>query len=534
MRDMSIQENGSPEGAHAASLRAVLEKRVHVSDRGRPEAVAKQHSQGKYTARERIALLVDPGSFLELGGLVEPERHTFDTENLQAPGDGVITGFARIDGRAVCLASYDFTVVGGSNGNVGELKMKRLATSALEHGTPLLFLLEGGGHRIQEGLDSRHFAAAGVGFFQVMAELSGYVPLVGAVLGMGFAGPSNFAGLCDYVVMVRGMSTMGLAGPVLVEASSGEKTDKMTLGGAETQVDKNGIAHAGADSEEQALALVRGYLSYLPTNAEELPPRVPARPPFAEAEKALSTIIPDSRSAVYDVKDVILGLIDEESLFEIQPTYARNVVTAFARIEGRAVGIIANQTAHLAGTLDSPACEKAAHFISVCDAFGLPLVYLIDVPGFLIGSQAEDSQLARRSARIVFELGQATVPRVSVVLRKGYGFGYYAMCGGRGFGADLAVAWPSAEICALSVEGAVDVAYRRQVNSAPDPAAARAALIARFRTQLGPLSAAEHFGIDDVIDPLETRAAIAHTLDRCPSRKKARATAKKRHGISPI
>ena len=528
----------TPAPSAPATTAQILEqlhaKRAGVSDKGRPEAVERQHRLDKYTARERISLLVDPGSFHEVGALVEPERNTFDTEGLQAPGDGVLTGFARIDGRPVCLTSYDFTVVGGSNGNVGEAKVLRLALSALEHGCPLVMLVEGGGHRIQEGLDSRHFAAGGSGLFQVMADLSGWVPVVAAVVGPGFAGPANVAAMADFVIMVRPTATMGVAGPFLVEASSGEKIDKWKLGGAETQVDQNGLAHRGADSEEEALAFVRDYLGYLPGNAGEPAPRRSARAPDAACEEALARLVPDNPRQPYDVLDVLRGIADIGSVFEIQPTFAANLVTAFVRIEGRPIGIVANQPRHLAGTLDAKACEKGAHFISVCDAFGLPLVYLIDVPGFLVGPEAEATLVARRSARLLFELGQATVPRISVVLRKGYGLGYLAMCGGRSFDADLAVAWPTAEICAMSVEGAVDVAYRRQVKDSPDPAARRAELIARFRSQLGALSAAEHFGIDDVIDPRETRTVIVATLERCQPRKQHRRRANKVHGISPI
>lgn len=526
----------SPTGLPTAdeTLQQLVAKRASVSDQGRPDAAQRQHRLGKYTARERIALLVDPGSFQEIGALVEPDRSTFDTEGLQAPADGVLTGYARIGGRPVCLTSYDFTVVGGSNGNVGEHKVERLALTALEHGYPLVMLLEGGGHRIQEGLDSRHFAAGGSGFFQVAIELSGWVPVVAAVMGPGFAGPANAAAIADFVVMVRPTATLGVAGPFLVEASSGEKIDKWALGGADTQVDRNGLAHRGADTEEEALACLRTYLGYLPTNSGERPPAGAALPPDAACEKGLAHIVPDSPRQPYDMLDAIRGMVDRDSIFEVQPTFAANLVTCFARFEGRPVGIIANQPRHLAGTLDARACEKGAHFISVCDAFGLPLVYLVDVPGFLVGSEAESTLLARRSARLLFELGQATVPRISIVLRKGYGLGYLAMCGGRAFDADLCVAWPTAEICAMSVDGAVDVAYRRLVSEAPDPAARRAALIARFRTQLGALQAAEHFGIDDVIDPRETRSVIVATLERCAPRKMHRRRAAKVHAISPI
>ncbi|MES2529586.1 MAG: carboxyl transferase domain-containing protein [Pseudomonadota bacterium] len=521
------------DGATREAFAQFIAKRDSLADAARPAAIARQHALGKLTARERIALLVDPGSFHEVGGLVEPKRDTFDTESLKAPFDGVITGHAQIDGRPVCLCAFDFTVLGGSNGRIGEMKVERLALHALEHGCPFVMLLDGGGHRIQEGLDSRHFAQ-GSRYFQTAVALSGWVPTVAVVMGPGFAGPSNFAALCDFVVMVRGTSTMGIAGPALVVAATGEVADKETLGGAAVQADLNGLADLAAGDDAEALALVRGYLGYMPSNAGERAPTAMPREPDAEAEAGLATVMPDNPRKPYDIGDVIGGIVDDASFFELKPGFAPNLVVGLARLEGRAVGIVANQPLHLAGTLDAKACEKGAHFVSVCDAFGLPLVYLVDLPGFLVGSQAEDTALARRSARLLFELGQASVPRVSVVLRKGYGLGYIAMCGGRSFDADLCVAWPTAEICAMSVEGAVDVAYQKQVRAADDPAARREALIAGFRSQLGALHAAEHFGIDDVIDPRDTRSVVVATLARCLPRKKSRAWPEKAHGISPI
>ena len=517
----------------SAALEALRAARAALSDAARPAAVERQHRLGKLTARERLAALVDPGSFHEVGALVQPKRDTFDTENLQAPADGVLAGYAHIDGRPVGLCAFDFTVLGGSNGRIGEHKVERIATHCLEHGCPFVLLLDGGGHRIQEGLDSRHFAE-GSRYFQIAAHLSGWVPTVAVVMGPGFAGPSNFAALCDFVVMVRGTSTMGIAGPALVAAATGEVVDKETLGGAAVQADRNGLADRVAESDGEALELVRRYLGYLPSSAEQLPPRAPVRPPEVQDEEALLTVVPDNPRRPYDVHAVIGGVCDAGSVLEIKPAHAPNLVTAFARLGGRAVGVVANQPLHLAGTLDARACEKGAHFVSVCDAFGLPLVYLIDLPGFLVGSEAEDSALARRSARLLFELGQATVPRVSVVMRKGYGLGYIAMCGGRSFDADACVAWPTAEICAMSVEGAVDVAYAKQVSAAADPAARRAELVERFRSQLGPLHAAAHFGIDDVIDPRETRSVVLATLERCKERRQGRGAGGRRHGISPI
>jgi propionyl-CoA carboxylase beta chain len=519
--------------ASAPGLEALRAARAALTDGARSAAIGRQHALGKLSARERIASLVDHGSFHEVGALVEPKRDTFDTGNLQAPADGVLTGYARVDGRPVALCAFDFTVLGGSNGRIGEHKVERIATHCLEHGCPLVLLLDGGGHRIQEGLDSRHFAE-GSRYFQIASNLSGWVPTVAAIMGPGFAGPSNFAALSDLVIMVRGTSTMGIAGPALVVAATGEQTDKDALGGVDVQADRNGLADLVADSDAHALQLIRRFLGLLPSNAEATLPTAGFVDPDRGDEDALLSIVPDNPRTPYDVRSVVRAIVDLDSVLELKPTFAPNLVTSLARIGGRPVGVIANQPLHLAGTLDAKACEKGAHFISVCDAFGLALVFLVDLPGFMVGKDAEDSALARRSARLLFELGQATVPRVSVVMRKGYGLGYIALCGGRSFDADLCVAWPSAEICAMSIEGAVDVAYARKVAAAPDPAARRTELINEIRQHLGALHAAAHFGIDDVIDPRETRSAILATLERCPNRKHGRQRSARRHGISPI
>lgn len=520
-------------GINEAPIETVRRARQALGDEARAAAIARQHAAGKLSARERIAKLTDAGSFQEIGAFIEPKRTTADTEALHAPADGVITGYAKIEGRSVCVAAFDYTVLGGSNGRVGGAKLDKLAEQALEHGYPIVLLLDGGGHRIQEGLDSAHFAS-GSRFFQTMARMSGWVPVVAAIMGPGFAGPSNFAGVSDFVVMVRGTSTMGIAGPALVKAGTGEEFDNESLGGAQVQVDRYGLADVGADSDEHALELLRRFLSYLPSNAGQPAPVIACEDPVDRREESLLTVVPENSRRAYDVRRVVNAIVDQDSAFEIRPTYAKNLVTCFARLGGRPVGIVANQPMQLAGTLDVPACEKAAHFVSLCDAFGLPLVYLVDVPGFLLGGAAERSGLARRSARMIYELGQATVTRISIVLRKGYGLGYIAMCGGRSFDADLCVAWPTAEICAMSVEGAVDVAYRKQVQSAPDPAARRAELIARFRSQLGALNAASEFGVDDVIDPRDTRPLLIATLERCGPRKLHLRFPERRHGISPI
>jgi propionyl-CoA carboxylase beta chain len=500
--------------------------------------VARSHRRDKLTARERIAGLVDAGTFRELGPLARLEDGEYaglpgiDADAATAYGDGVIAGTARIDGRPVVLSVQDYGTFGGSSGEVGGKISQRAAVMARQRGLPLIMVLDGGGHRIQDGLDSRHFANTGPHFINLV-RMSGWVPVICLVLGDGFAGNTNFAGLADFVVMVRGVSTMGIAGPALVKASTGEDITKEDLGGAAAQVDRNGIAHLGVASEQEAFAATRRWLSYVPTNADAPLPSGPQDDDPSRRDPGLIDVVPANSRRAYDVKKVLVPIVDEGSFFELQPTFARNLVTAFARLHGRPVGIVANQPMVLAGTLDADACEKSARFISFCDAYGIPLVFFADIPGFMVGSTAEDSALGRRSARIIFELGRATVPRLSVVLRKGYGLGYLAMCGGRSFDADISVAWPTAEICAMNIEGAVDVAFRKVFEGEPDPVAARQAIVDLFRSRVGPLQAAAGFGVDDVIDPADTRSVLIDTLDQLP-RRRADGIGTRTRGISPI
>lgn len=525
---MSDDANGEDDSGRAL-LTGINAARAAVLDAGRAEAVARQHAHGKYTARERITHLVDGGSFQEVGSLVEPLRDTGFNKDLVAPADGVITGTGLIGGRPVSIMSHDYTVLGGSTGSHGAAKGNKAITTATDNGMPLLGLLEGGGHRIQDGQDSRHFAAANP-VFQLFARNSGWVPQAMAMLGQGFAGPTNYASLADFVVMIKGKSTMGMAG-------LGEDISKEDLGGAQAQTNRNGISDLAVATEDEAIAAIQRFLSYLPSNAQQPLPihaaNVHGDDPSDRAEEELLEIIPPSPRKSYDVRRVIELVADRGSVFEKKPSYARNMVTAFARLNCRPVGFVANQAKYLAGMLDVKACEKASHFIALCDAFGLPLVMLIDVPGFAIGSEAEKAGLGRRSGRLMYEMGLATVPRVSVVLRKGYGGGYYAMGGGKAFDNNACFAWPTAEICAMSVEGSVDVAYRRDYEAAEDPGARRQEIIDIFKSQLGAQRAAEDFGVDEVIDPRQTRQYLINVFDRCAPRRPNKHPPRVR-AISPI
>jgi len=522
----------SGEAPSARRLAAdIAAAKAAVADDARPEAMAKRVRDGKMSARARVDLLLDPGSFLEVGALAGPHRDNPWNADIEAPSDGNVTGMGRIEGRPVSVVAHDFTVHGGSVGIAGSLKNNAAVERATEAGAPLVMLVEGGGHRIQDGQNSRHFAA-GTRIFHVMGLNSGWTPMCVAVLGSGFAGPTNYASLADFVVMVRGASEMGMAGPALVKAGMGEEIDKEGLGGASIQVDKYGMADLGVADEAEALAAVRRFLSYLPSNSNQAPPVAPSVPPSIPAEDLLDLVPAEQRKA-YDVRKVIDAIFDGASRFEMKPTYARNIVTCFARLDGKPVAVVANQPMSRAGMLDARAVEKAARFVALADAFGLPLITLIDVPGFAIGSAAEASGLARRSGRLFFEMAHATVPRISVALRKGYGSGYIAMGGGRSFACDFAFAWPTAEICAMSVEGAVDVAFRREVAAADDPAARRAELIAETRSRIGAAHAAEGFGIDDVIDPRETRDKLIQAFAMLPPRRPDPGPPKRR-AISPI
>lgn len=523
----------SPQMTEDARERAaeIAAAKAAIMDDARSEAMAKRARDGKLSARQRIDGLADAGSFQEVGALAGPHRDNPWNQDIEAPADGVIAGMAHVDGRPVSLMSSDFTVLGGSTGVSGSLKNNAAIERATRNGAPLVMLLEGGGHRIQDGQNARHFAG-GFGTFRLLGMNSGWTPMVTAILGAGFAGPSNYAAFADFVVMLKEGAQMGMAGPALVKAGTGEDVDKDALGGARIQADRQGVADLAVDGEAAAFDAIRRFLSYLPSNSNALPPMAEPVPPSTPAD-ALYDIVPANPRKSYDVRDVIDAIADGGSRFELKPTYARNIVTAFARLDGRPVAVLANQPKAKAGALDAAACEKAARFVALADAYGLPLITLIDVPGFAIGSGAEATGLARRSGRLLYEMAHATVPRISIVLRKGYGSGYIAMGGGRNFSFDLSFAWPTAEICAMSVEGAIDVAFRRDYMSAPDPDARRAELIAETRARIGAEQAAEGFGIDDVIDPRDTRNRLIQAFAVLPPRQPDPGPPKRR-SISPI
>src|SRR5919112_86867 len=496
---------------------------------GGEEKIAKQHAAGKLTARERIDLLVDPGTFVELGIHAGPHFAQRAMEGKEAPADGVITGWGDVDGRPVAIAAYDFTVMAGSMGMTGEIKVGRLRELALQKRIPLVWLLDSAGARIQEAAGSL-FAGSGH-LFREEVTMSGVVPLVAGMLGPCAAGTAYIPGLSDFVPMVVGQGAMALAGPHLTKAVTGEDISMEELGGAKVHCRKSGVGDLEVKDDEECIAKVKDYLSYFPANFEEKPPVRETDDPAERLSEKLMEIVPDSSRQPYDMYDVIAEIVDDGDWFDLKPKFARNVITCLARFGGQPAGIVANQPKQLAGTLDNDSADKAARFINLCDAFNIPLVFLQDVPGFMVGSKVEHAGIIRHGAKMLYAVSRATVPKVTVVVRKAYGAGYYVM-NGKAYEPDLIVAWPSAEISVMGAEGAVNIIGRSAIESSENPEETREAMLDAVRQNIDPYLAAGNAVIDDIIDPRETRPTIAKALRM--ARNKRVEKPKKRHGVMPV
>jgi acetyl-CoA carboxylase carboxyltransferase component len=496
---------------------------------GGEEKIAKQHERGKLTARERIELLVDEGSFYELGLHGRPHFSQRAMEGVEAPADGVITGWGDVDGRPCCIAAYDFTVMAGSMGMTGELKVGRLREMALGKRMPFIWLLDSAGARIQEATGSL-FAGSGH-LFREEVEMSGVVPMVAAMMGPCAAGTAYIPALADFVPMVAGQGAMALAGPHLVKAVTGEEISMEELGGAKVHTRKSGVGDLEVKDDEECIAAIKSYLSYFPTNCEQKPPVIDTSDPVERRSERLMEIVPESSRQPYDMYEVIAEIVDDGEWFDLKPRWARSVITCFARFGGQPVGIVANQPKHLAGVLDNDSADKAARFINLCDAFNVPLVFLQDVPGFMVGSKVEHAGIIRHGAKMLYAVSRATVPKVTVIVRKAYGAGYYVMCG-KAYEPDLIVAWPGAEISVMGAEGAVNIIGRSAIEAAEDPEATREAMLASVRQNIDPYLAAGNAVIDEVIDPRETRPTIAKALRM--ARTKHVEKPKKRHGVMPV
>ena len=505
------------------------ERRERIREGGGAEKIARQHAAGKLTARERIALLIDPGTFTELGIHGRPHFSQASLAGRDAPADGVITGYGKIDGRPAAVCAYDFTVMAGSMGMTGELKVTRLRELALTKRIPFIWLLDSAGARIQEAVGSL-FAGSGH-LFREEVVASGVIPQIAAVMGPCAAGTAYIPGLADFVPMVKGRGSMALAGPHLVRAAIGEDVTQEELGGSRVHTRKSGVGDLEVDSDEECIAAIKQYLSFMPSNCEQSPPVRPVADPLERADEELLDVLPASNRQPYDMHEVIRRIVDDGEYLDVKGRWARTIITCLARFGGRPAGIVANQPKHLGGILDNDSADKAARFVNLCNAYGIPLVFLMDVPGFMVGTKVEEAGIIRHGAKMLHAVANATVPKVTVITRKAYGAGYYVMCG-RAYEPDLIVAWPSAEISVMGAEGAVEIVFRKQVQEAEDPDAKRAELIATYRKLIDVYVAAGNDMVDDVIDPRETRATICRALELAQGKRVERPY--KRSAVVPV
>jgi len=505
------------------------ERRAKAKLGGGSEKIAKQHEAGKLTARERIDLLVDEGSFVEMGIHGRPHFAQRAMEGKEAPADGVITGWGDVDGRPCCIAAYDFTVMAGSMGMTGELKVTRLREMALSKRMPFVWLLDSAGARIQEAAGSL-FAGSGH-LFREEVEMSGVIPMVAAMMGPCAAGTAYIPALSDFVPMVSGQGAMALAGPHLTKAVTGEDISMEELGGAKVHCRKSGVGDLEVKDDHECIEAVKKYLSYFPPDCEQKPPLAESEDPADRRSEKLLEIVPESSRQPYDMYEVIAEIVDDGEWFDLKPKFAKNLITCFARFGGQPVGIVANQPKQLAGVLDNDSADKAARFINLCDAFQIPLVFLQDVPGFMVGSKVEHAGIIRHGAKMLYAVSRATVPKITVIVRKAYGAGYYVMCG-KAYEPDLIVAWPGAEISVMGPEGAVNIIGRSAIEASDDPDATREAMLNAVREQIDPYIAAGNAVIDDIIDPRETRPTIVEALRM--ARTKHVEKPQKRHGVMPV
>ncbi|MCS6835644.1 MAG: acyl-CoA carboxylase subunit beta [Anaerolineae bacterium] len=504
-------------------------KRAEAQLGGGVERIKRQHDQGRNTARERLELLLDPGSFRELDAFVQHRTTHFGMDKQKYLGDSVVTGWGTIDGRLVYVYSQDFTVLGGSLSEVHAAKIIKIMDMAMKTGAPIVGLNDSGGARIQEGVDS---LAGYAEIFLRNTLASGVIPQISVIMGPCAGGAVYSPALTDYVIMVKDTSYMFITGPNVVKQVLNEDITFEELGGAVVHATKSGVCHLVADSETQALMLVRELLSYLPQNNMEDAPYVATTDDPLRADLTLDSIVPDNPNKPYDMKEVIRKIVDDGIFFEIQENYAANIVTGFARLGGHAVGIVANQPMVLAGVLDIKASEKAARFIRTCDAFNIPIVTFVDVPGYLPGSDQEHGGIIRSGAKLLFAYCEATVPKLTVTTRKSYG-GAYCVMSSKHIRGDLNLAWPTAEIAVMGPEGAVEIINRRELEQAEDPAAKKAELAADYRARFAnPYIAAERGFVDDVIEPSETRARLINALTVFENKRDENPP--KKHGNMPL
>jgi acetyl-CoA carboxylase carboxyltransferase component len=511
------------------SIQTLRRLQQEAKQGGGADAIKRQHDRGKMTARERLETLLDEGSFQEMDALVTHHETALGMDEKKALGDGVVTGYGTIEGRLVYVFAQDFTVMGGSLGRAHAAKITKLQDLALRTGAPIIGINDSGGARIQEGIQA---LAGYADIFLRNTLASGVVPQISIIMGPCAGGAVYSPALTDFVFMTQGTGNMFITGPQVIKAVTHEDVTMEELGGAMAHNQRSGVAHFAAKSEEECLAQVRQLLSYLPQNNLEDPPAVAPQDDPARADEALDSLVPQDPSAPYDVKDVIAGVVDTGSFLEIQALYAPNIVIGFARLDGMAIGVVANQPLAKAGVLDIDASDKAARFVRFCDAFNVPIVTLVDVPGFMPGVAQEHGGIIRHGAKLIYAYCEATVPKLTVILRKAYG-GAYIVMSSKHIRGDFNVAWPNAEIAVMGPEGAVNIIHRKEIESAQDPEAMRRQLIDEYReTFASPYQAASHGYVDAVIEPSQTRATLINALQMLQNKRDA--NPRKKHGVMPV
>ncbi|WP_066500807.1 acyl-CoA carboxylase subunit beta [Abyssisolibacter fermentans] len=496
---------------------------------GGEESIKKQHERGKLTARERIEALLDENTFVEIDAFITHRCTNFGMEKKSAPGEGVITGYGTVDGRLVYVFAQDFTVIGGSLGEMHAAKICKIQEMALKVGAPVIGINDSGGARIQEGVD----ALAGYGrIFYNNTIASGVIPQISVILGPCAGGAVYSPALTDFIFMVENTSKMFITGPQVIKTVTGEEVTAEELGGAMTHNQTSGVAHFIDSSEQECIQRIKLLLSFLPSNNLEDTPAFDTQDDINRVEERLNEIVPDNPNKAYDMKEIIGLLADNGEFLEYQPYYAQNIITGFMRLNGKSVGVIANQPKNLAGCLDINASDKASRFIRTCDSFNIPILNLIDVPGFLPGTTQEYGGIIRHGAKLLYAYSEATVPKVSVIIRKAYGGSYLAMCS-KDLGADMVLSWPNAEIAVMGPEGAANIIFRKDIKAADDPVAARTEKIKEYRDAVAnPYVAASRGYVDDVIEPSSTRKRIISAFDMLSTKRQVLPA--KKHGNMPL
>lgn len=513
----------------ANKLEELRNRREKITLGGGQKRIEKQHSSGKLTARERMNLLFDEGTFVELDAYVTHRCVNFGMKNTEAPGEGVVTGYGMVDGRLVYAYAQDFTVIGGSLGEMHAGKICKVLDNALKVGAPVVGMNDSGGARIQEGVD----ALSGYGkIFYRNTIASGVIPQISAIMGPCAGGAVYSPAITDFVYMVDKTSKMFITGPEVIKTVTGEEVTAEELGGAMTHNSTSGVSHFIASNDEDCIEQIRRLLSFLPSNNMEIAPVYDTEDDINRIVPELDNLLPENPNKPYDMFDIIAKVVDDGDYYEVLPHYAKNMITCFARINGQSIGIIANQPKVLAGCLDINASDKAARFIRTCDAFNIPVLNMVDVPGFLPGTGQEYGGIIRHGAKMLYAYSEATVPKITLIVRKAYGGAYIGMCN-KELGADMVFAWPSAEIAVMGPQGAANIIFRQDIKNSDDPVATRNEKIQEYTSEFAtPYKAAERGYVDDIIEPNATRPRLVDALNMLVSKRESRPA--KKHGNIPL